>query len=98
MAKLMNILRKHLPFEIGDKNGQAADYENLGSTFLSSGEYDKAKEYLEKALKIAIEISDREKEASCYANLGTVFLSLGEYGKAKEYLEKALEIRIEIND
>ena len=57
--------------------------------FQSVGEYDKAKEYLEKALAIRIQIGDKEGEAADYANLGTVFQSVGEYDKAKEYLEKA---------
>ena len=66
--------------------------------FRSLGEYEKAKEYLEKALAIKIQIGDKNGEASSYGNLGTVFQSLGEYEKAKEYLEKALAITIQIGD
>ena len=66
--------------------------------FHSLGEYDKAREYLEKALAIRVEIGDKEGEAADYGNLGTVFQSLGEYVKAREYLEKALAIRVEIGD
>ena len=51
--------------------------------FASLGEYDKAKEYLEKALVIKIQIADKHGEAADYGNLGTVFTSLREYGKAK---------------
>ena len=54
--------------------------------FGSLGQYDKAEEYLQKALVIRTEIGDRGGEASCYGNLGTVFKSLGQYDKAKEYL------------
>ena len=61
--------------------------------FQSVGEYDKAKEYPEKALAIRIQIGDKEGKASSYGNLGTVFISLGEYDKAKEYLEKGLAIK-----
>ena len=64
----------------------------------SLGDYVKEKEYLEKALAIAIEIGDRKKEGSCSRNLGAVFISLFNYVKAKEYLEKALAIAIEIGD
>ena len=64
--------------------------------FKSLGQYDKAKEYLEKALAIKIEIGDKEGEASSYGILGTVFESLGQYDKAKEYFEKALAITIQI--
>ena len=65
--------------------------------FQSLGQYDKAKEYHEKALAIRIQIGDKRGEAAdSYGNLGTVFQSLGEYDKAKEYHEKALAIRIQI--
>ena len=70
----------------------------MGSVFISLGEYDKAKKYLEKALAIRIKIGDETGEATSYRNLGTVFQSVGEYDKAKEYLEKALAIRIQIGD
>ena len=66
--------------------------------FQSLGQYDKAKEYLEKALAIIIQIGDKKGEASSYGNLGTVFQSLGQYDKAKEYHENALAITIEIGD
>ena len=66
--------------------------------FKSLGQYDKAKECLEKALFIKTEIGDREGEASCYGTQATVFMSQGQYNKAKEYLQKALVIRTEIGD
>ena len=67
--------------------------------FTSLGEYEKAKEYLEKALAIKIQIGDKRwRSQQMYGNLGTVFRCLGEYDKAKEYLEKALAIRIQIGD
>ncbi|KAL9967932.1 hypothetical protein ACROYT_G026244 [Oculina patagonica] len=84
--------------EIGDRDGQAVDYGNLGSVFYSIGEFTKAQEYIEKALAIRVQIGDRNGQAADYGNLGTVFLSLGEYAKAQEYIEKALAIRMEIGD
>ena len=64
--------------------------------FQSLGEYQKAKEYYEKALVIATQIGDGGVERVCYGNLETVFQSLGEYQKAKEYHENALAIATEI--
>ena len=46
--------------EIGDKEGEAADYENLGTVFRSVGQYTKAEEYLQKALVIIKEIGDKK--------------------------------------
>ena len=82
--------------ELGDRQGEGANYGNLGGVFCSLGEYKKAKEYHEKALAITIETGDRRGQGAVYGNLGSVFLSLGEYEKAKEYYEKALPISMEI--
>ena len=84
--------------EIGDKKGEAACYENLGTVFQSLGEHVKAEEYLQKALQIKREIGDKYGEATSYVNLGGVCQSLGEYVKAEEYLQKALQIQREIGD
>ena len=45
-------------------------YGNLGTLFESLGEYDKAKEYIEKALPVIIQIDDKHGEASSYEILG----------------------------
>nr|XP_058964581.1 tetratricopeptide repeat protein 28-like [Pocillopora verrucosa] len=116
-----------IAIEIGDKRGEGTIYGNLGVVpgegtsngnlgvvFNSLGEYQKAKEYHEKALAIAIETGDKRGKGAIYGNLGAlfhcrgegrsngnlgvVFNSLGEYQKAKEYHEKALAIAIEIGD
>ena len=84
--------------EIGDKKGEAACYENLGTVFQSLGEHVKAEEYLQKALQIKREIGDKYGDATSYVNLGGVCQSLGEYVKAEEYLQKALQIQREIGD
>ena len=78
--------------EIGDKQGKASSYGNIGTVFQSLNEYIKAKEYHQKALAIHKEIGYKNGEASSYANLGTVFQHFGEYAKADEYLKKALGI------
>ena len=56
--------------------------------FRSLGQYEKAREYQEKALAVKIGIGDRDGEATSYANLGTLFQSLGQYDKVREYQEK----------
>ena len=84
--------------EIGDRNGQAACYGNLGTVYQSLGQCGKAEEYQKKALVIRKEIGDREGEATCYGNLGSVYESLGQYGKAEVYIKKALVIRKGIGD
>ena len=66
--------------------------------FYSLGEYQNAKEYLEKALAIAIEIGDRGGEGSAYSNLGTVYSNLNKNRQAKEHLDKAVGVSIAIGD
>ena len=69
--------------EIGDKNGEASAYRDLGIVFSYLGEYDKAAKYLQEALVIQKQIGDKQGEAEKYGNLGNVFQSQDEYGKAK---------------
>ena len=78
MTKLKNILRKHIKKGIGDKRGEARLYGNLGTVFISLGECDKVKEYLEKALAIKKEIGDKTGEATSYRNQETMIISLAE--------------------
>ena len=66
--------------------------------FLPLGHYDKAKEYLQKALVIRTEIGDKEGEAADLANLGTVSRTVGDYEVSEVFLEKALSISRDIGD
>ena len=84
------------PDDFTRQRGEVSSYENLGTVFISLGEYNKAKEYLEKALAIKTRIVDKQGEAAIYSNLGTVFMLLREYDKAKEYLEKTLVTKKEL--
>ena len=84
--------------ELGDRNGEAICYTNLGNMYQSVSEYQKAREHLEKSVVIRKEIGDRNGEASSYANLGAVYTAVGEYEKAREHLEKSLVISKELGD
>ena len=59
--------------EIGDRDGEASCYVNLGDVYKSVGEYENGREYIEKSLTIYTELDDRSGEASCYANLGVAY-------------------------
>ena len=67
-AKAEEYLHKALTIktEIGDRNGEATCYGNLGNVFAKVGKYSKAKEYLHKVLTIKTKIGDRKGEATCY--------------------------------
>ena len=82
--------------EIGDRAGEGRAYAVLGIAYRSLGDFRKAIEYHEKALKIAIEIDARAEEGGAYGNLGVAYRSLGDFRKAIEYNEKNLKIALEI--
>ena len=84
--------------EIGDKLGEATSYGGLGNVFRLTGQYGKAKEYLEKALQITEEIGNTSNQAACYGNLAILFVHLGEHCQAKEFFEKARAMKNEIGD
>ena len=87
-----------ITIEVGNRQGEATIYGNLGTLFQALGKYSNAREYQKKALAIRLEIGNRNGEAKSYGNLGILFQSLGKYDKAREYQEKALAITIEIGD
>ena len=82
----------------GHRQGEGAVLGNLGLAYRSLGEYHKAIEYQERALKISEEIGDRQGQGIRLGNLGIAYRSLGEYRKAIEYRERALKICVEIGD
>ena len=57
---------------VGHKRQEAMAYGRLGNVCTNLREYQKAKEYQEKALAVAIEIGDRQREGTIYGNLGNV--------------------------
>lgn len=69
-------------------------YSEIGVSHKSKGDYDRASEYFERALKINLmeRGSNHPKVAACYNDLGKVYRKKGEYDQAIEYFEKALAI------
>ena len=94
MTRQRNIFRSLLQSEteIGEREGEAIDYINLGKVFESIGEHVTNKYFLQKALEIHKEIGNREGEAACYNGLASHFSTFREHAKAVEYYKKALMI------
>ncbi len=70
----------------------------LGLAYYSLGEYDKAINYHQQSLQIAIEIGDRYGEGNALGSLGNAYLSLGEYDKAIKYHQQHLQIARQIGN
>ena len=69
--------------EIEPENGAYID--SLGWVYFRKGEYEKAKEYLEKAI-------EKLKDPVIYEHLGDVETTLGDKSKAIQYYKKAIEL------
>lgn len=71
-----------------NKIGQAKVYNNIGNLYRDN-DYDKALEYLTKALNIANQLSDEELIASIYLNLGNVYTRQKDYYRALSFYNKS---------
>ena len=77
--------------EIGDRNGEASSYANLGAVFQSVGKYVKAKEHLEKSkFGTHKEFEGRNGEAVAYKNLGAVMYQLANMTRLESILRNHL--------
>ncbi len=76
----------------------ATSYNNMGLVYDAQGDYAKALEYHNKALKIRLATfgENHPDVATSYNNMGLVYYSQGDYAKALEYYNKALKIWLAI--
>lgn len=74
----------------------AVIYNNLGLAYTGKGEYIKAIEYLQKALKIDLNKLGPEHPdvARDYSNLGLTYEGKGDYEEAIENFQKSLKINL----
>ncbi|KAL9981278.1 hypothetical protein ACROYT_G009957 [Oculina patagonica] len=91
-------LKSPTPKRLGDKAEEALLCGNLGSAFLSLGDFRKAIDYFELHLKIAKEVGNKAGEGSAYGNLGIAFSNFGDFRKAIDYFELNLKIAKEVGD
>ena len=69
---------------------------NLGDTYNSYGEYEKAEYYLSRALEIALAKNYRSDLLRVYSNLGITNTNLEKFEEALQWYEKALELNKEV--
>jgi tetratricopeptide (TPR) repeat protein len=75
----------------------AVIYLNIGWTNYELKNYNEAKVYNEKALKILEETNDKFFLANVYSTLGRIHLELNQLQKATDYAEKSLALSKELN-
>ena len=64
--------------------GVSDAYNGLGYIYLRRGNFDKALEYHQKNLALAIKIKSDLRAANAYGGIGGVYSESGEYTKAME--------------
>ncbi|CRK54988.1 transcriptional regulator, SARP family [Alloactinosynnema sp. L-07] len=84
--------------DLGDRAGEAAALNRLGTALLRVGAYPAATERHQIALGISRETGDLAEEAGARHGLGVVSWRLGRYADAREHLTAALAIRRDIGD
>ena len=81
-----------------DDRSQGWMLNSLGMAIRDLGEYRRAIEVYEAALKIFYRIEDIRSEGAVLGNMGLAYSSLGEYRRTIELYEQALEIQRRIGD
>jgi tetratricopeptide (TPR) repeat protein len=88
----------HLYTAVGDRVGQAATLNNLGTVCNGLGDWQQALHYYHQALPIVEEVGNRAGQAATLNNLGMVYHGLGDWQQALHYFHQALPIREEVGD
>ena len=90
----MDFYNQALPIRraVGDRAGEAATLNTIGSVYHSLGETQKALDFYNQALPIRRAVGDRAGEAETLNTIASVYDSIGEEQKALDYLSQALSI------
>uniref|UniRef100_A0A3B5MQT3 Tetratricopeptide repeat protein 28 n=1 Tax=Xiphophorus couchianus TaxID=32473 RepID=A0A3B5MQT3_9TELE len=81
-----------------NRREEARAYSNLGSTYHSQRDFDKAISYHTKVLELARELSDRSIEMRAFAGLGHAARCMQDLERARQYHQSQLEIAQELQD
>ncbi|MEP7107443.1 MAG: tetratricopeptide repeat protein [Ferruginibacter sp.] len=73
-------------------NGEAVALRSIGVSYIIQGDFPKAGEYLQNALRVAKEAGNFNETTLILTNLGLAHSNMSEYPKALEYLQQALDL------
>lgn len=88
---------KHGPSKF-TKEQFSKNFNNLGTIYLSQGEYQKAEIYFRKSIKIDLENNNELSAAHSYNNIGTIKEHENKYDEALNNYKIALTYKIKAND
>ena len=83
--------------ENDDIEGKIFAYNLLGEMSRAAGDFENAKSYYEKSLKLAKENGELWREGSIYANMGTLAYQRGEYQEAENLTKQGLRIFVDMD-
>lgn len=81
-----------------DKTAEMGAYGNLGNVYHILGDFQNAKYYNKRLLRIAEDKEDKALEGRTCGNLGSTYHSLGSFEEAIEFHERHLQIAKEMED
>jgi tetratricopeptide (TPR) repeat protein len=83
--------------QINDRPGLAKTFNNIGTSYLSSGKLDIARDYFERSLTISEETNDASEIANSLLRIGTIYNYKGQYDRALNYLNQSLQYALKID-
>jgi CHAT domain-containing protein/tetratricopeptide (TPR) repeat protein len=84
--------------ELDNKDYMSQFTDGIGNIYINFGQYLKALDFFQQALKISRSINDLRGEGQDLNNIGLVYNTLGQYKKALEYNTLSLAINRKLND
>lgn len=84
--------------ELGNNEGAAGAYSNIGSIYIYLGDFQKALEYEVKSYKTFEMVGNKRGMASVSNNLGIIYNNLADKGKALESNQMSLKLYEELGD
>ncbi|MCK4566521.1 MAG: tetratricopeptide repeat protein, partial [Candidatus Thorarchaeota archaeon] len=84
--------------EIGNKQGMAKSFYDIGSVHWRNGDLDRALQYFEQSLELREDIGDKSSIASSLNVVGVIYRRKGDYNRALEYYKRSLVLKEEIGN
>jgi CHAT domain-containing protein/Tfp pilus assembly protein PilF len=81
-----------------NRRGEAIVIGLMGNCHKRFGEFARAEELLQQALKMKQELGDRSEEGRTLSHLGLLYWEMGQYPKAIDFLTRAIAIGRELSD
>jgi len=95
---VLNLKSVEVASRFGNPERIGACLNNVGATYMSMKNYEKAIEYFLKAIDIYEKLNLESRLSPLYANLTITYQQIGQYDKALTYGEKSLTLARKVNN